>query len=156
MYPEANIWLTGAGYRIQTCRILSYRLLGHSLGGALASLVGVTFGIPVVAFESPGEKMAAGRLHLPSPVSTLFSSSLIKAFTRQYVSPRPSTSHMCIIVLTQSQWGPAPAFSQAVLWLDSPWRVGESHMHIITFLSQNVFFIRIERIQMSSGKNCLV
>ncbi|KIK64390.1 hypothetical protein GYMLUDRAFT_161215 [Collybiopsis luxurians FD-317 M1] len=53
MYPEANIWV-----------------IGHSLGGALASLVGVTFGAPVIAFEAPGETMAAQRLHLPSPPST--------------------------------------------------------------------------------------
>lgn len=53
MYPNANIWLTG-----------------HSLGGALASLIGVTFGAPVVAFEAPAEKLAAARLHLPSPPST--------------------------------------------------------------------------------------
>ncbi|KAK2460724.1 hypothetical protein APHAL10511_007194 [Amanita phalloides] len=53
MYPNANIWI-----------------VGHSLGGALASLVGVTFGTPVVAFEAPGEKLAAERLHLPSPPST--------------------------------------------------------------------------------------
>ncbi|KZT29861.1 alpha beta-hydrolase [Neolentinus lepideus HHB14362 ss-1] len=53
MYPESNIWI-----------------IGHSLGGALASLLGVTFGVPVVTFETPGEKMAAGRLHLPSPPST--------------------------------------------------------------------------------------
>lgn len=43
--------------------------LGHSLGGSLASLIGATFGPPVVAFEAPGEKVAAARLHLPSPVS---------------------------------------------------------------------------------------
>jgi hypothetical protein len=51
MYPDSNIWI-----------------IGHSLGGALASLLGVTFGAPVVAFESPGEKIASKRLHLPSPV----------------------------------------------------------------------------------------
>ncbi|EKM56114.1 uncharacterized protein PHACADRAFT_145221 [Phanerochaete carnosa HHB-10118-sp] len=53
MYPNANIWL-----------------IGHSLGGSLASLIGVTFGAPVVAFESPAEKLAASRLHLPIPLST--------------------------------------------------------------------------------------
>lgn len=54
MYPDANIWITG-----------------HSLGGSLASLIGATFGAPVVAFEAVGEKMAAQRLHLPTPVSIL-------------------------------------------------------------------------------------
>jgi len=53
MYPQSNIWL-----------------IGHSLGGGLASLLGITFGAPAVTFEAPGEKMAAGRLHLPSPPST--------------------------------------------------------------------------------------
>ena len=53
MYPNANIWVTG-----------------HSLGGSLSALIGVTFGLPVVAFESPAEKMAARRLHLPPPPST--------------------------------------------------------------------------------------
>ncbi|KAI0303568.1 alpha/beta-hydrolase [Multifurca ochricompacta] len=52
MYPSANIWV-----------------IGHSLGGALASLLGITFGAPVVAFEPPGERMASQRLHLPSPPS---------------------------------------------------------------------------------------
>lgn len=53
LYPNADIWL-----------------IGHSLGGSLASLIGVTFGAPVVAFEAPSEKLAATRLHLPSPPST--------------------------------------------------------------------------------------
>ena len=55
MYPDANIWV-----------------IGHSLGGALASLLGITFGAPVVTFEPPGERMAAKRLHLPSPVCHQF------------------------------------------------------------------------------------
>ncbi|KAG6820848.1 hypothetical protein H0H93_010675 [Arthromyces matolae] len=50
MYPTSNIWL-----------------VGHSLGGALASLLGSTYGFPAVAFESPGERLAAHRLHLPLP-----------------------------------------------------------------------------------------
>ncbi|KIP12275.1 hypothetical protein PHLGIDRAFT_27422 [Phlebiopsis gigantea 11061_1 CR5-6] len=49
-YPTSSIWL-----------------VGHSLGGALASLLGTTFGLPAVAFESPGERLAARRLHLPLP-----------------------------------------------------------------------------------------
>jgi lipase ATG15 len=53
MFPHAKIWV-----------------IGHSLGGSLASLLGVTFGVPVVTFEPAGERMAAQRLHLPSPVRT--------------------------------------------------------------------------------------
>ncbi|KAF8447897.1 alpha/beta-hydrolase [Boletus edulis BED1] len=52
LFPHANIWL-----------------VGHSLGGSLASLLGSTFGLPVVAFQAPGERMAAHRLHLPLPPS---------------------------------------------------------------------------------------
>ncbi|KAJ6630610.1 Alpha/Beta hydrolase protein [Mycena sp. CBHHK59/15] len=50
LYPTANVWL-----------------VGHSLGGALAALLATTFGLPAVAFESPGERLAANRLHLPMP-----------------------------------------------------------------------------------------
>lgn len=76
MYPHANIWL-----------------IGHSLGGALASLIGVTFGTPVVAFEAPGEKMAASRLHLPSPVSlTVFYDNSV--FNRLLCAWQPSTQHI--------------------------------------------------------------
>lgn len=47
-----------------------YVLIGltRTTGGSLASLLGITFGVPAVSFESPGEKLAAKRLHLPSPV----------------------------------------------------------------------------------------
>jgi len=54
MYPDSNIWITG-----------------HSLGGGVASLLGATFGAPVVTFESPGDKLAAKRLHLPTHPSLL-------------------------------------------------------------------------------------
>ncbi|KAF6749957.1 lipase [Ephemerocybe angulata] len=50
IYPSANIWL-----------------VGHSLGGALSTLLGATYGLPAVALESPGERLAAQRLHLPLP-----------------------------------------------------------------------------------------
>ena len=63
-------------------------LVGHSLGGALASLLGSTFGLPAVAFESPGERLAAHRLHLPlPPTSTSY------PFSSAYVeSPSPPPS----------------------------------------------------------------
>ena len=47
-YPDSNIWLTG-----------------HSLGGALASMLGLTFGVPAITFESPGDRLPSKRLHLP-------------------------------------------------------------------------------------------
>jgi lipase ATG15 len=50
IYPDADIWL-----------------VGHSLGGSTASLVALTYGLPVVTFEAPGEAMAAARLGLPTP-----------------------------------------------------------------------------------------
>jgi putative lipase involved disintegration of autophagic bodies len=59
LYPHANIWM-----------------IGHSLGGGLASLIGVTFGAPTEAFEAPAEKLAATRLHLPSPVRSSGSTTL--------------------------------------------------------------------------------
>lgn len=54
IYPTSTIWL-----------------IGHSLGGGLASLLGTTFGYPAVAFEAPGERLAAQRLHLPLPPSSI-------------------------------------------------------------------------------------
>lgn len=70
LYPDANIWLTGMYITPRPeCVLTSHFGSGHSLGGALSALLGLTFGAPVVAYEAPGEKMAAKRLHLPSPVS---------------------------------------------------------------------------------------
>ena len=50
MYPNSTIWL-----------------LGHSLGGATSALLGLTFGVPTVTFEAPGDALAATRLGLPAP-----------------------------------------------------------------------------------------
>ncbi|KAI8077894.1 Alpha/Beta hydrolase protein [Gilbertella persicaria] len=47
-YKNSTVWITG-----------------HSLGGAVASMVGQTFGIPTVTFEIPGDKLPSTRLHLP-------------------------------------------------------------------------------------------
>ena len=77
MYPNANIWV-----------------IGHSLGGSLASLLGITFGVPVVTFEPPGERMAAQRLHLPSPVRP--SRCYLYAYPHSLLacSVQPSTPHI--------------------------------------------------------------
>lgn len=50
LYPTSNIWLTG-----------------HSLGGTVTSLLGLTYGLPVTTFEAYGEALAAARLGIPSP-----------------------------------------------------------------------------------------
>ncbi|KLU82041.1 hypothetical protein MAPG_01120 [Magnaporthiopsis poae ATCC 64411] len=50
LYPDSNVWLTG-----------------HSLGGAVSSFLGLTYGLPVVTFQAVPEALAAGRLGLPIP-----------------------------------------------------------------------------------------
>lgn len=50
LYPNSEIWMSG-----------------HSLGGAVSSLLGLTFGLPVTTFEAPGDALAAARLGLPAP-----------------------------------------------------------------------------------------
>ncbi|KAI4724722.1 alpha/beta-hydrolase [Aureobasidium sp. EXF-10728] len=50
LYPKADVWLTG-----------------HSLGGVVTSLLGLTFGLPTITFETFPEALAASRLGLPTP-----------------------------------------------------------------------------------------
>ncbi|KAF3081482.1 putative lipase atg15, variant 2 [Orbilia oligospora] len=54
LYPNAQVWL-----------------VGHSLGGAVSSLLGLTYGLPVVTFEAPPEALAAKRLGIPRAPSEL-------------------------------------------------------------------------------------
>ena len=53
LYPDSNIWLSG-----------------HSLGGAVSSLLGLTYGLPVTTFESVPDALPAKRLGLPAPPGT--------------------------------------------------------------------------------------
>ncbi|KUJ23616.1 alpha/beta-hydrolase, partial [Mollisia scopiformis] len=50
LYPDAQVWLTG-----------------HSLGGTMSSLLGHTYGLPVITFETPGDALPVSRLGLPAP-----------------------------------------------------------------------------------------
>jgi len=49
-FPNADIWLTG-----------------HSLGGVVTSLLGLTYGVPAITFEAFPDALAASRLGLPTP-----------------------------------------------------------------------------------------
>ncbi|KIW66776.1 hypothetical protein PV04_06071 [Phialophora macrospora] len=49
-YPNASVWT-----------------IGHSLGGSIASLMGLRFNIPSVSIEAPPQRLAAERLRLALP-----------------------------------------------------------------------------------------
>ncbi|EPQ61965.1 Bgt-417 [Blumeria graminis f. sp. tritici] len=51
LYPNASIWLTG-----------------HSLGGAISAMIGLTYGAPVLTFEAVPDALPANRLGLPTPI----------------------------------------------------------------------------------------
>ena len=53
LYPDSHVWL-----------------VGHSLGGSITGLLGLTFGLPTVTFEAPGDDLAAKRLGIPVPPSS--------------------------------------------------------------------------------------
>ncbi|KAF2019539.1 alpha/beta-hydrolase [Aaosphaeria arxii CBS 175.79] len=50
LYPDAEVWMAG-----------------HSLGGAVSSFLGLTYGHPALTFEAVPEAMPASRLGLPTP-----------------------------------------------------------------------------------------
>lgn len=66
-YPDATIWLTG-----------------HSLGGAITSLLGLTYGLPAVTFEAVPEALAASRLGLPVPPGADHDAPQTRKFTGSY------------------------------------------------------------------------
>ncbi|KAH7097318.1 alpha/beta-hydrolase [Auriculariales sp. MPI-PUGE-AT-0066] len=70
MYPYSTIWLTGHSLGVSVIILWRFFKAANSFQGALASLLGTTFGTPVVAFEAPGDALAASRLHLPIPNET--------------------------------------------------------------------------------------
>jgi lipase ATG15 len=87
----------------------------------MAALLGVTFGTPVVAFESPGEKLASTRLHLPKPVCTCLL-RLVLLLT-VICSRRPRISSMCIIQQTLSPWAFAQVMPRPVQLVGMLWRL---------------------------------
>ncbi|KAI5474579.1 triacylglycerol lipase ATG15-like protein [Pseudohyphozyma bogoriensis] len=72
LYPHAQIWLTG-----------------HSLGGSLASLLSLTYGVPSVSFEAVSDRLAASRLHLPTPPGLSYSHSNITTHVFHNADPIP-------------------------------------------------------------------
>lgn len=50
LYPNANVWMAG-----------------HSLGGSLSAMIGLTYGIPVLTFQAVPDALPSSRLGLPIP-----------------------------------------------------------------------------------------
>lgn len=67
LYPDSNIWVTG-----------------HSLGGAVSSMLGATYGLPVVTFEAVPEALPIGRLGLPIPPGADSNYPQTREFTGAY------------------------------------------------------------------------
>ncbi|EHK17707.1 uncharacterized protein TRIVIDRAFT_183117 [Trichoderma virens Gv29-8] len=66
-YPDSNIWLAG-----------------HSLGGAVASFLALTYGLPAVTFEAVPEALPASRLGLPVPPGANPNTPQTRAYTGTY------------------------------------------------------------------------
>jgi lipase ATG15 len=67
LYPNSNVWLAG-----------------HSLGGAVSSLLGLTYGLPTVTFEAVPDALAATRLGLPIPPDAVIGSPQTRSQTGAY------------------------------------------------------------------------
>lgn len=66
-YPNSNIWLAG-----------------HSLGGAISSMLALTYGVPAVTFEAVPEALPISRLGLPIPPGANANTPQARAFTGTY------------------------------------------------------------------------
>lgn len=67
LYPDAEVWMAG-----------------HSLGGAVSSFLGLTYGHPAVTFEAVPEAMPASRLGLPTPPGHQIGSLQTRQYTGGY------------------------------------------------------------------------
>ncbi|KAJ4422454.1 putative lipase atg15 [Gnomoniopsis sp. IMI 355080] len=67
MYPNSHVWITG-----------------HSLGGAVGSMLGLTYGVPVVTYEAVPEALPVGRLGLPVPPGSDPNNPQTREFTGAY------------------------------------------------------------------------
>ncbi|KAF9069893.1 Alpha/Beta hydrolase protein [Rhodocollybia butyracea] len=110
LYPSANIWL-----------------VGHSLGGALASLLGTTFGLPAVAFESPGERLAAERLGLrfPKPGLTVTPEAVESPSLIPSISPTTHIYHTGDPIPQGACTGPFSPCAQAGYALETRCHLGK-------------------------------
>lgn len=78
LYPHSHIILTG-----------------HSLGGALASLLALTFGVPAVSYEAVPDMLPAKRLHLPLPPSQDPNAPMSNLTTAILVNSDPIAMGVC-------------------------------------------------------------
>ncbi|KAG6365083.1 hypothetical protein INS49_006689 [Diaporthe citri] len=67
LYPNSNIWMTG-----------------HSLGGAVSAMLGLTYGLPVVTFEAVPDALPVSRLGLPVPPGVDPNSPQTREYTGAY------------------------------------------------------------------------
>jgi lipase ATG15 len=79
-YPHTSLWLSG-----------------HSLGGSVASLVGIRWALPTVTFEAPGERLAAIRMGL---VESIPDALRLSHITHVYNNLDPVAQGLCVGALS--------------------------------------------------------